>query len=263
MTASRALAASFVLALVTGSDAFASGSRLLGGFQPVAVESGARAAWICPAALAQPRTSQLMLEGVFLEQAGSDFSELSFLSLGTATEGRAYGWQLELEDLEGVPDWTFAAAQAVGRGRRISMGSVVEVRGGEGTHFDGGVGLLLPLGRTLRTAIAVEDLFEAEVDGQEGVRHWRGGAAVCGRQAWLSWDWRAPEGERGLNVFAAGLSTTYARLSAAVDEDGGWVAQARLVLEGRAAGGGVSEPESGPGSRFAAVEVGGSPRRVR
>lgn len=259
----RAAAATLALLAVLPGTALGAGSGLLGGFQPVAVEDGARAAWICPAGIGYGGASQLVLEGVFDEDADGHYGKLSRFTIAAATAGRAFGWQLETDDVTGVPDWTLVAGRVIGQSRGPRLGTALEYRGGEKNRFDATASLLWPIGRTLRAALAVEDLFESEVDGMPGRRLWRGGAAARGRSGWLSWDWRAPEGKRGRHFFGVGLDTRHFTVSGALDDDGGYEVELRLRLGERAAGGGFSEPDSGAGSRFAMVELGAPVRRVR
>jgi hypothetical protein len=243
-------------------EAMAAGSTMLGGFQPIAVETGARAAWVCPAAISFYGNSQLVAEGVFLEQR-EDFSELSLLTLAAGTEGRAFGWQLELDDTPGVPDWTIALAQTLGRGRRVKLGTFAEVRGGDGTKFDAGLSAFAPVGRMLHVAFAVEDLLANDVDGAEGARRLRGGVAARGPHLWLSWDWRGVEHETARHFFGLGIDARYVRLEGILDDDDGWTVEARLVFDRNVLGAGVTEPETGSGSRFATIEAGSPVQRVR
>lgn len=249
-------------ALAAASRAHAAGSALLGGFQPVAVEDGARGAWICPAGIAFRGASQLVLEGVFVEGADGGYGDLSYLTLAAATDHRAYGWQLEIDDVSGVPDWTLVAAHVVGDGNRgPRLGTAFEWRGGEKNKLDATLSAFLPVGRTLRAAVAVEDLFRSEIDGVDADRSWRGGVAARGRRGWLSWDWRGLEDGPARHFLGAGIETPWFRTSGAVDDDGGWEAEARLVLGERAGGGGLVEPDAGSPSRFATLEMGGAGRR--
>jgi hypothetical protein len=257
-----ALAAAAALSMA-GARADAAGSALLGGFQPVAVEEGGRAAWICPAAISYGGASQLLVEGVFVEDEDGGHGELSYLTLAAATDRRAYGWHLELDDVAGVPDWTLVAAQVLGQRRGPRLGSAIEWRGGEENRFDATLGLIAPVGRHLRAAVAAEDIFRADVDGASSERSWRAGAAARGRAGWLSWDWRAQEGARGRHFFGVGLDLPWTRVSGAVDDEGGYVVALRVTVDERSAGAGFAEPDRGPGHRFATVELGGAARRVR
>ncbi len=239
------------------------GSTVLGGFQPAAVETGARATWVCPAAIAFYGNSQLVAEGVFLERPGDDFSELSFLTLAAGTEGRAYGWQLELDDIPGVSDWALAMGQTLGRGRRVKFGTFVELRGGAGTHFDTGLSAFAPVGRVLNAAFAVEDLLANEVDGVDGARKLRGGVAARGPHVWLSWDWRGEEHETARHFFGLGVDAPFVRVSGILSDDEEWTVEARLVIQANALGGGVTERDTAEGSRFGTIELGSTTRRVR
>lgn len=240
----------------------AAGTTLLGGFQPVAIEEGARAAWINPAEIAASGDTELLVEGVFLETPDG-FGDLSFLTLAASAPGRAFGWQLELDDLTGIADWTLVAAHVLGQGHRARLGTSVEWRGGEERHFDAIVGAFIPLGSKLRAAAAVEDLFESDIDGVSTNRSWRGGVAARGRMGYLSWDWRGQEHETGRHILGAELDAKYLRLAGSWDDEGTWTAALRLVAGERSGGGGLTEPDEGFGSRFATIEVAASPRRVR
>ena len=251
-----ALACTVVALALAPRSTHAAGSTMLGGFQPVAVEDGARAAWICPAEIASRSNPQLLIEGLFREDADGSFGKISSVTLAASAPGSAYGWQLEFDDVTGVPDWTLVAAHVIGHSRGPRLGSAVEYRGGEKNKFDAILGAFAPIGRNLRAAVAVEDLFRADIDGVPAQRSWRGGLAARGDHGYVSWDWRGLEYERARNVFGAGFDVKWIDLSGAVDTDGGWSAAARLVVRNRRGGGGVTDPDEGGGSRFATVEMG-------
>lgn len=255
----RRAAALAALVLALPAAAAAGGSALLGGFQPVAIEDGARSIWSCPAAVASRNNPQLLLEGVFREQPDGSHGEISSMSLAASAPGRAYAWQLEFDDVAGLADWTLAAAQVIGRSRGPRLGTTVEYRGGEDNTFDAVLGAFAPMGRNLRAAGAVEDLFRADVDGVPMERAWRAGLAARGRHAWASWDWRGREHERGRNLFGAGIEAGWLFLQGAVDTDGSWYAAMRLVSRERTVAGGWSEPDAAPGDRWAAIELGRVP----
>ena len=251
----RAAFALAAAAWLAPAPTFAAGSMLLGGFQPVAIEDGARAAWICPAEIASRFNPQLLIEGVFREDADGSYRKISSMTLAASAPGSAYGWQLEFDDVTGVPDWTLVAAHVIGHARGPRMGSAVEYRGGVKNKFDAIVGAFAPVGRNLRAAVTVEDLFRADIDGVPAQRSWRGGLAARGPSAYVSWDWRGLEHERGRNLFGLGGEVRWFEISGAVDTDGGWSAEARLIVRNRRGGGGLTEPDQGAGSRFATIEM--------
>ncbi|MFN8177002.1 MAG: hypothetical protein U0167_03710 [bacterium] len=245
------------LASLAPGQASAAGSALLGGFQPIAVEDGARAAWINPAAISETG-GQLVAEGVFLETP-EGYRDLSFLTIAASAPGRAYGWQLERKDLVGVPDWTLVAANVIGQKSRAKLGSTIEWRGGVHRRFDATLGALAPLGRNLRIAAAVEDLFAADVDGVAGARNWRAGAAARGHLGYLSWDWRGVEHEKGRNIFGVGVDLEYLRVSGSLDDQDTWTAEVRLVVADHVGGVGQRKPDEGFGSRFVTTEIDANP----
>ena len=258
MRALRLLALTAAVAL-TAARAEAAGSRMLGGFQSVAIEEGPRAIWINPAVLAFSGDAGLMAEGVFLE-TDDGYKDLSFLTVGAAAPGRAYGGQLEFDDIGGIADWTLAVSRVLGEGRRARLGTTLEWRGGDDKTFDAVIGAFMPLGRNLRVGGSVEDLLESDVDGESNQRSWRSGVGAYGHAGWLSWDWRGQEHETGHHIFGLGLDLRYLRLAGSYDPEGTWTAAARLVVGEHAAGVGATMPDEGFGSRFATVEFGAHPR---
>ena len=224
---SRLVALAVTLSLLGCAEARAAGTRLLGGFRPVAAEEGSRALWVNPAAIGARGRATAVGELSWVD-IGADADaawRLHGLSLAAGTDRATTGAQFEFQNLPAVPDWTLAVGNRKEFRNGAAFGATGEVRGGNGTTIDGTIGLLFPLGRSMKLAGVVEDVFESDVDGLPTARLWRGGVVIRPHRTsgYLSYDYVSSEadGAREEHWFAFGSDRAQTfRLSFAINTEG-------------------------------------------
>jgi hypothetical protein len=252
---------------------------LVGAFRPVAAEEGARAVWVNPAAVGLTGMGTAVVE-LFLDEIsgalpdGEEWkvpSDVTGLSVAAATDRLAYGYQRELKDRPGVPDWTLAVANRVRVGRTAHFGAGLEWRGGEDGGLEGEVGAMLPAGRHLRLAAVLHELFERGADGAAGSRHWQVGGAfrvppLLGR---FSWDTEFPDSGDPVHWFGFAIDRSKAaHASFARSSEGDWSASLDFAFPNHMVGIGALDrdaSESKPDRAFLAAEwrgqaLAGAPR---
>lgn len=258
----RSLVAGLVLLLAGLPGPARAHLGLLGGFRPVAAEEGARAVWTNPAAVGLSGRGTALAELSLRDDAGRQAEDgsapewelptgLTALCLAAATDKLGYGFQMELEDQTGVPQWTLAVGNRVRMGRNLHAGMTAEWRGG-GDGLEAAAGVLVPLGRSIRTAAVVRDLLAKDTDGVSGERWWQLGAALemrplLGR---LTWDVVLTE-EPASPVHWIGFALDRAQaahLSFARSSEGDWSASFHLAFPHHLLGiGAIDRGESGAG----------------
>jgi hypothetical protein len=213
---------------------------LVGGFRPAAAEEGARAVWVNPAAVGQTGLATAVVELFLTEPTpppGVEWgvpSEPTALSAAAATDRLAYGWQHELDDRAGVPDWTFTVANRVRVGREASLGAALEWLGGDDGGLEGAAAVLFPSGRHVRFAAVLHELFDRGADAAGGTRRWQLGGAlrIPPLLARVTYDAVLPwEGGEAVHWVAFALDRSKAaHLSVARSSEGDWSASLDLAF---------------------------------
>ncbi|MEZ5066581.1 MAG: hypothetical protein R3B81_17765 [bacterium] len=252
-----ALVATFALASLARAE-----RAMLGRYSPIAVEPSARVVWTNPANAILSAGSSVLCEAVWEDgwSSGLEPGEVTTLNLAAGTDRATYGFQKNLGDVPGRPDWTFAISAPRAIGRRSSIGLGFEYRRGEDSGLDGTFGWTSFLSRDFRVAATVENVFET-VDGAP--RTGNGGAAwQRSGLGYLSWDsvWR--DGENPISWVGVGIDRLrVARLSFHTTLDGDWTAFVSIGNR-QALGGGVREVDERRAARFASWDWRPAPNRT-
>jgi len=160
-------------------------------------------------------------------------TDIRGFSLAAATDRVAYGFQRELDDLTGVPDWTLSVGNGVQLGAGGRVGMTAEWRGGDDPGFDANAALQFPLGRELAVAAVLHDILAADVDGAETKRTWQVGAAVPFRTMLGTFTWDAVLVHSRPTVHWFGFSidgSRYAHLSVFRNTESDWAASFALAF---------------------------------
>jgi len=251
-----ALSLALSVAGLVASPARGAASRYPSDFRPVAAEGSARAAWVNPASIGAAGTQSLVLEGMW-------DGHPNHLTAAASTDRRAYAVRAELDDVEGVPDWTLIVANRVLRPHGTQVGSALEWRIGEDHSVDLTIGLSRPLGAGLQVAVVAEDVFEADVDGVDGDRLWRFGASF--RPAiglgFVSWDYqRTQDGNLERHWFGVGVDRSRKlRATWAMADDGEWTLRVGILVDRSYLSWGMREPDEGRRNHLASLDWNAAP----
>lgn len=264
--------AGFVLGLLfcvaSARDVGASASVTPSDFRPVAVEGTARAVWVNPSAIGSAGTQSLVIDGIWagapvgggrlLADDPGGISDLAYLSVAASTDLNGFAFRYEFDDVTGVPDWTLMFANRVIRKRGTQVGTALEWRGGEKQSVDATVSFTRSLGSGLRASLVLEDVFESDVDGLDGARVWRFGAALRPPigMGYVSWDYERVDGmDEGQQWFALGIDRArHVRLVWATSDDGEWSVRAGLFLDRTLFSGGVRDMNQGSQAVLGSIE---------
>lgn len=249
---------------MAGGPALAAVSRMPRDFRPVAAEGTARSVWVNPAGIGSSGEQSLMVEGTWRESDSGDLlGELTTLTVAASTDHTAYLYVHEMDDVPGVADWTLMVANRMARPRGLDFGSALEWRGGESRTADGTVSMSKRFGGGLTGALVLEDVFESDVDGEPGTRHWRGGLAFRpgNGRAFLAWDYdRLARDDTGRHWLALGLDGGKGVLvRVAANDDGDWSFRLGISPRNARFAGALLDPDRGARTAVTSIDFLGDP----